>query len=76
MSPLYYDAVLLSIQEEYPQATQWEFDSKGDLHVQMSELHMLDGIAGDIKIGDKLYALIKVFPMVSILIAKFKEIET
>lgn len=74
MSPLYYDAVLLSIQLEYPHSTQWEFDPKGDLHVQMSELCMLDGIAADIEIGTKVYALAKIFPMVSILIAKFEEI--
>lgn len=82
MSPLYYDAVLLSIQLEYPRASKWEFDSKGDLLVQMTELPMIGGIAGDIEIGDKLYALSKVFPMVypgtdtAILIVKFEEIET
>lgn len=81
MSPLYYDAALLSIQLEYPRATKWEIDSNGCLLVQMSELVLLSGIAGDIEIGAKTYALSKVFPMVypgtdtAILIVKFEEFE-
>ena len=81
MSPPYYDAVLKDIQLEYPRAANWEIDSNGCLLVQMSELVLLSGIAGDIKIGDKSYALSKVFPMVypgtatAILIVKFEEFE-
>lgn len=59
------DPILQSIREEYPTATSWTEASDASIRVMMTDLTLIGGIAGDLTIGTREYALTGVVAAVS-----------